>query len=330
MQRFVVMAVMLATACAHAPPPAPASISKQHVAARLLRQSSPLVCDGTRVSHLENSSVSVTLWMTKPLTINPTGRGAQLESVSLFAGQRRVFDPGEHMYVYGPNDVPAQCTVVAKSIDFAPRSIRPRPLAISGVQTAARYIGRRILNSYTVTLMLDDPRLASIVCNFGPSDGLRASADFVTNDLTIAELQRMLAPGGLEFGDDPLACKVPVADLSDAVYRSALTRSANDITVGDAPLESYRSYLTMSAMSDDQKSAYDCAVMGVKREIDSDVEMAQAFSDGAKRYLAQYVAAMRGALGDLDKLGCADLEMTQVYDGTQALLHELDVRDHSH
>ena len=329
MRRLLLLTVIVAHGCASAPP-TPAPVSKQRVAARLLRQSSPLVCDATRVSHLENSSVSLTAWMTKPLTINPTAQGVELESVSLFDGQRRVFDPGEHIYVYGPNDIPAQCTLYAKESEFAPRMVRPRPLAINGVKTTARYSAHHKLASYAVTLTLDDPRLASIVCNFGPSGGLRASSDFVTDELTLAELQRLLAPGGLDFGDDPLGCKVPVADLSDAVYNAAITRSANDIATNDAPLESYRSYLTVAAMNDDEKSGYDCAVMGVKREVDSDVEMSQAFSEGAKRYLAQYVAAMRGALGDLDKLGCADLSKSQVYDGTQALLHELDARDHAH
>jgi hypothetical protein len=330
MRRVLLAMVVIATACANQAPPLPAPVSKQHVPARLLRQSSPLVCDATRVSHLEHSSVSLTAWMTKALTIHPTARGVELESVSLFEGQRRVFDPGEHLYVYGPNDVPAQCTVYAKEIEFAPRMVRPRPLAINGVRTAARYSGRHSLASYTVTLTLDDPRLSSIVCVFNPSDGLRASADFVTDDLTLAELQRLLAPGGLDFGDDPLACKVPVVDLSDAVYNAALTHNASEVTTNDAPLESYRSYVTMAAISDDQKSAYDCAVMGVKREVDNDAEMSQAFSEGAKRYLSRYLAAMRGALGDLDKLGCADLTKAQVYDGTQALLRELDARDHAH
>ena len=328
MRCLLLTTVLVVQACAAVPPPSPAPVSKQHVQARLLRQSSPLVCDETRVSHLANSSVSLTAWMTKPLTISPTARGVDFESVSLFEGQRRVFDPGEHLYVYGPNDIPAQCTLVAKQTEFAPRLVRPRPLAINGVSTAVRYRGRHMLASYTVTMTLDDPRLSSIVCVFGPSGGLTASADFVTDELTLAELQRLLAPGGLDFGDDPLACKVPVADLSDAVYNAALTRSANDVTTTDAPLESYRSYITVTAMSDDEKSAYDCAVMGVKREIDSDAEMSQAFSDNAKRYLSRYVAAMRGALGDLDKLGCADLAKSQVYDGTQSLLRELDARDH--
>lgn len=328
MRRLLLATVIIVQSCATGAPPTPAPVAKQHVPARLLRQSSPLVCDATRVSHLASGSVSLTAWMTKPLTILPTARGAELEQVSLLAGQRRVYDPGEHLYVYGPNDIPAQCAVYAKATEFAPRMIRPRPLAINGVRTSARYSGRHHLTGYTVELTLDDPRLSSITCTFSTSGGLRASAEFVTDDLTLAELQRLLAPGGLEFGDNPLACKVPVADLSDAVYSSALTRSANEVSTTDTPLESYRSYVTMAAMSDDEKSAYDCAVMGVKREVDSDTEMSQAFSEGAKRYLSQYVAAMRGALGDLDKLGCADLEKAQVYDGTQQLLHELDARDH--